>query len=185
MNERFIRAFYFTLKNEGGLSDDPQDPGGTTKYGISLEFLNQLFKKGTIEADINQDGRIDKEDIKLLNIDFVKRAYHEEFWKKIEKISDDYLAIKLFDSAVNLGLGQAVKLLQDVLGVAKDGILGPVTINALSKNNINSVIRNYVNRLICFYSKLAFFNPKLNKFLKGWINRAKRMPNHEVCNAQN
>jgi lysozyme family protein len=62
----FEKAMMYTAKYEGmdKYTDDPLDSGGATKYGISINFAEdtddfELF-------DMDNDGDIDKEDIKLL-----------------------------------------------------------------------------------------------------------------------
>jgi len=35
MDERFLKAVEMVLAHEGGYVNDPNDPGGETKYGIS------------------------------------------------------------------------------------------------------------------------------------------------------
>lgn len=176
-NETFLKAFCYVLKNEGGYVDDPDDSGGATKYGISLQFLKNCFKNGSIYADINSDGKIDKNDIIEMDLGKARYLYYQEFWTSVNSIPDDDIAIKVFDTAVNIGTGNAIKLLQKALGVEKDGILGPITINAIKKGNKNKILMDFVEALSCHYYKIAFWNrPKSEKYIRGWIARAKRLP---------
>ena len=50
---------------EGGYVDDPDDPGGATRFGISLRLLKKMGKLG----DIDGDGDIDADDIRRLSSD--------------------------------------------------------------------------------------------------------------------
>lgn len=45
------------LKAEGGIVNDPDDPGGPTNYGVTLKTLKRLGH------DLNQDGRVDIADL--------------------------------------------------------------------------------------------------------------------------
>lgn len=173
----FLRAFEYTLQNEGGYVDDPNDSGGKTKFGISMNFLKSSFKNGSIYADIDHNGTINDNDIYVLNEDHAKQLYFLEFWKKVEKIPHDVLAIKVFDAAVNIGLAKAIKPLQRLLNVKADGIVGPKTIQAIRTNNVNKILQQYIDLLKTYYYKVAFWNkPKSEKFLKGWLKRASRIP---------
>ena len=49
------------LKAEGGIVNDPDDPGGPTNYGVTLKTLKRLGH------DLNQDGRVDIADLKQLS----------------------------------------------------------------------------------------------------------------------
>jgi hypothetical protein len=57
----FERAMSFTGKWEGGFVNDPKDPGGATKYGISLRFLRDLAPE---LGDVDGDGDVDADDVR-------------------------------------------------------------------------------------------------------------------------
>ena len=48
------------VAREGGFVDDPDDPGGATKYGVTLSTLKRLG------IDLTRDGHIDRADLKQL-----------------------------------------------------------------------------------------------------------------------
>jgi lysozyme family protein len=39
---QFDACVAFVLANEGGLSENPSDPGGCSNFGISLRFLREV-----------------------------------------------------------------------------------------------------------------------------------------------
>lgn len=85
----FDRVMDFVLKWEGGLSVDPNDPGGTTKYGISQRA--------------NPDV-----DVPNLTVEEAKEIYRERYWDRIGGDSLDYgTALSLMDFAVHSGVGTA------------------------------------------------------------------------------
>ena len=105
----FADCIKIILTEEGGLSVDARDPGGTTKYGISQRAYPSL-------------------DIRALTLDDATTLYHRDYWTPIR--GDDFpagLALLLLDTAVNMGPATAVKLLQTTLQVTADGIPGPNT----------------------------------------------------------
>ena len=40
MTDKFLKCIPIILRNEGGFVNNKRDPGGATKFGISLRFLN-------------------------------------------------------------------------------------------------------------------------------------------------
>lgn len=173
----FELAIPIILKHEGLLVDDPSDAGGITNYGISLRFLlstGDLNKDGLPDGDIDNDGDIDAEDIKKLNIIDAKKLYKLYWWDKYgyDAIESPAIAAKVFDLAVNMGAKQAHKCLQRALRANKltvddDGLLGIKTFKA-----VNQVI--YVSLIAALRSEAAGFYRSLNKpkYLNGWLNRA-------------
>jgi lysozyme family protein len=83
----------------------------------------------------------------------------------------DKLAIAHFDTIVNTGITQGAKFLQRCLNVKDDGIVGPGTLAALAASDQNSLIPGYLDQRRFFYQKIVLVNPKLQEFLKGWLNR--------------
>lgn len=178
MTETFLKAFHFTMENEGGYVEDSNDPGGATNLGISQAFLKQVYAKGMKEVDFNNDGIIDRRDIKdVEKYGLVQMLYKEEFWEKVKDIPDEDLAIKVFDASVNIGPKKAIKILQGVVNTTPDGIIGPMTIKAINKFNPSQLLKSFIDGLKLYYYQLCFKNRKLDKFLKGWIRRAERLPN--------
>lgn len=91
----FDLAVELVLKHEGGLVDNPQDPGGLTNFGISLRSYPQL----------GEDG------IRKLTADDAKAIYLRDFWKPwMMGAPDQRLANVLLDSAVNQGMNTALQL---------------------------------------------------------------------------
>jgi len=124
MSDRFERAFAILKGHEGGYSSDPTDWGNWTggrpgvgvlkgsKFGISAKSYPKL-------------------DIANLTIDDARAIYRRDFWAKLR--CDDLppaLALLVFDSAVNNGVRAAAKWMQQAAGVARDGVVGPLTVNA-------------------------------------------------------
>ena len=52
--ERFERIFDYLLRVEGGYSDDENDKGGKTKYGITEEEARDFGYKGNMQ-DLTKD----------------------------------------------------------------------------------------------------------------------------------
>lgn len=176
MNSTLDRALEVVRRHEGGKTNDPHDPGGPTAYGWSLRTLETL---GLDLADVDRDGDIDADDVSAFTWEHARALYIREFWDRLglERLPAD-LAVKLFDSAVNLGPRQAVRLLQRALRaclveVQEDGVLGPVTIAATRKVSPESALLTALRAENAgFYRRLVARNPDLERYLEGWIRRA-------------
>lgn len=165
----FDDYFNVILKHEGGFSDHSADPGGATKYGVSIVFLKGLTLD---EGDINNDGVIDRNDIVALTIDESKAIYQKHFWNplNLDGISDETLKLHLFDHGVNAGTRTAVKLLQRILGLTDDGQLGPATTGAANSYS-NDIVEDYKIARQNYYIAIIQKNPSLAVFKNGWFNR--------------
>ena len=127
----FKRAMEFTLKWEGGYSNDPDDPGGETKYGIS--------KKSHPECDI-----------KNLSEQEAIQIYISDYWLASGCESVGYpMNLVVFDSAVNCGSGTAKGWLrksttpQDLIALRKEYYLSLVK----KKPALKKFLKGWLNRI--------------------------------------
>lgn len=174
MSDVFDKAFFYAMTNEGHASytNDPDDHGGPTKWGITLATMKADGQ------DLDFDGDVDADDVKLIDESVAKTIYHNRYWGPIQgsKITNERIAIKLFDHAVNMGPVKAIRIAQEALnefgyGLVADGKIGPVTLNALNTVDEDQFLLMYMTKLTDFYRSL-----NQPKFLKGWTARARRMP---------
>ena len=189
-SSNFEKAIPLVLKHEGKLSDDTDDKGGITKYGISLRFLKGLIKEYPdflTEFDLNKNQIIDAYDIRHMTISEATDLYRTQWWNKYGycRIENQLIATKIFDFSVNMGTKKAVKLAQETINkmnlgiyLKVDGIFGQNTINVL--NGLNEIgrkrfLQEYVKGAIYFYEYLSKTHPVYKKFLRGWIRRAKEL----------
>lgn len=100
----FETALAFVLKHEGGYVNDPQDPGGETKYGISKRAYPNL-------------------DIKGLTEDGAKAIYRRDYWDRSGSEALGALGLIHFDTAVNMGVGMAKALFQAASGLEDYALL--------------------------------------------------------------
>jgi lysozyme family protein len=144
----FDEAFARLIGNEGGYVNDPRDPGGETKFGISKRAY----------PDVN---------IASLTVDGAKAIYYRDFWKPL---ADAHPAIKfqVFDFAVNSGIQTAIRKLQAAIGVADDGHWGPVSDAAMQAMDVSDVIMLFVAERLDFWRKLKTWPT----FGAGWAGRA-------------
>lgn len=95
MDESFEWAVKFVLDHEGGYVNDPSDPGGETKYGISKASYPNV-------------------DIANLTVDQAKAIYRRDYWKPVGAGAQPQdIALALFDFAVNAGVARAQRFWRD------------------------------------------------------------------------
>ena len=169
------------VAREGSYVNDPADPGGATKHGVTIRTLRRL------KMDLDGDGDIDVGDVKQLTPAHAREIFLKHYFER-PRICDlpECMHETVFDMYVNAG-AQAVKILQKLLcemgqEVAVDGVIGPQTraacmvAQAASPRHLTDAYgiarRNY-------YYGLGDARPSLRKFARrrdggkgGWIVRA-------------
>ena len=169
------------VSREGGYVNDPDDPGGATKYGVTIGTVKRLG------FDKNKDGKLNAEDVKLLTKQDAVNIFlkHYFYRPKIDRLPEPVQA-SVFDMYVNSG-GNAIKILQRLLNemgakLVVDGALGPKSIGAcqqIYKEAPNHLADAYGIARRNFYFRLADHRPKSRKYARtraggkgGWIKRA-------------
>ena len=165
----FEEALVFVLRNE-----DPHlsgvvtnDSGGRTRFGIAERFHPQLgdeFYNGSSESAVER----------------AREIYRSEYWRAIrgDEISDQAIATKLLDMAVNMGARQAIVLCQQALNamefqLREDGIYGARTLAAINRANGALLAVHLRESCASFYQHLAAVRPDAEQYLHGWLARAK------------
>ena len=158
----FIDALPFILRWEGGYVNHPADPGGATNKGVTQRvYDNWRTRQGRPLRDVRQ-----LEDVELHAI------YEAGYWLPPRcDLLQRRMDLVQFDTAVNMGVGRAVRMLQASLGCAVDGDFGPTTQKAAETCDLGSMIVTYCDLREAYYRALAEKRPKLKVFLKGWMNQ--------------
>lgn len=142
---RFHQAVELVLQHEGGFVNHPRDPGGATKFGITRETLSRARGRPASLKDVRELTRTE-----------AITVYRRLYW---DVLRADELPpgpdLAVFDLAVNSGPVQAVRMLQDVLGVAADGIVGPITLRAAWQADPAETIRRLTRARLGFLGRLA------------------------------
>lgn len=125
---RFDECLKFVLGREGGTSNDPNDAGKLTSRGITQATCAKAHARGLVGTG---------DPTKLTNEE-VRAIYREFYWRAAGcGHLPEPLDLVVFDEAVNCGVGQAVRDLQDAMNrllaskIAVDGGFGPQTLAAL------------------------------------------------------
>lgn len=157
---RFKASLEFVGKWEGIYSDDKDDPGGATKYGITQKTLSEYCGR-----------KVSKQEVQDLTYDRAKTIYHTLYWQKAYCTAlPAGLDTIMFDCAVNQGVPTAKKILQQTLKLKPDGIFGIKTMAAISmldQVSTKDLSRDFLARRAVRYANLLTFW----KYGFGWFRR--------------
>lgn len=147
--DSFARALEFVLAREGGLVDDKNDPGGTTKYGISAKAYPDL-------------------DIKNLTIAKASEIYRKDYWEPNWCDQLPYwAAFAMFDTSINMGRHHAVCCLQKTAGLRDDGKLSSELLRTIKHLDPHDGLADYLSYRLVRYANLAGWP----RFGRGWARR--------------
>lgn len=143
----FDEAFDRLIGHEGGYSNDPNDPGGETNWGISKRSYPTV-------------------DIRNLTREGAKGIYLRDFWDCVQGIPSS-VKFQVFDAAVNHGIERAICLLQRAVGVADDGQWGPYSTGVAETMSESDILMLFIAERAEFFTKLKNW-PHHGK---GWIRK--------------
>lgn len=163
--DRFDLIFKYILKVEGGYSNDKNDKGGETKYGIIKEEARRNGYYGAM---------------KDLPLSFAKEVFRKKYYNKyfLDEIKDDRVALSITDWVINSGIW-ALKKAQSTLNelgfnLVVDGKFGNKTLETLNTVDPNKFLSAYHRNQRQFYRNIVAYNPTQKEFLQGWLNRVER-----------
>lgn len=160
MQRNFPEALKLVLKHEGGYVNHPRDPGGATNKGVIQATYNSYRKAN------GQSTR----SVRDITNEEVADIYKKRYWNAVRgdelPSGVDYA---VFDFGVNSGPSRAIKFLQRVVNVDDDGVLGPMTMDAISRKSAASTIHTLCDRRLAWLKTLGHWGT----FGKGWTNRVK------------
>lgn len=159
------------LDREGrAFTDRPNDRGGPTHFGVTLPALAQWHRRrGLPPATLADLRALDEPGARLL--------YRELYivGPRFDRIADSLLRHNLVDAGVLHGRGWAARRLQEVLGVAVDGIVGPKTLGAIARSPVKAALNlRFTRRRIDRVVRIVRADPTQLEWLVGWTNRANR-----------
>ncbi len=169
------------VAREGGFVNDPDDPGGATKFGVTIHTMRRLG------LDLNNDGRVNVADVRRLTRAQAEEIFIEHYFRRpgIARLPE-MLQASVFDMFVNAG-ANAVRILQRLLvqmgqDVVVDGLIGPQTVQAAqaaARAAPEYIADAYGIARRNYYFRLADRRPASRKYARtraggkgGWSRRA-------------
>lgn len=148
--------------HEGGYVNNPDDPGGATKYGITQR-----------DADVVWPGL----NVKDLTLEQAQEFYFtttkpERYWNPLyASIASQQACNKIFDLGVLFGVEESVKMAQAAAGTDQDGDFGPATLDCINKTAEDEFLSSFKLGFLQYVQLIVQKNSHLVLFQNGWINR--------------
>lgn len=151
-------------KWEGGYSNHPNDSGGCTMKGITINTFKKYFGDEKTCSDLRN----------ITNEQWIY-VFEKGYWNpcKADKINNQTIANIIVDWAWGSGVKTAIKKIQQILNIEDDGVVGNQTLNAINSSNQEELFNNIYNTRENYYYNICDNNPSQKVFLKGWLNRLK------------
>lgn len=162
----FNRALAYVLQQEGGYSDNPNDSGGPTNYGITQAVAQAHGYTG---------------DMQDIDMDTVSSIYQSDYWDNwnLGQIPAQGLATSIFSLHVNMGGGAATVVQAALADLGwtgnQDGAWGPQTLAGVLAADANGLTTAISQEAANYYQDLAARKPKDQEFLAGWLSRAAQL----------
>jgi lysozyme family protein len=146
------------LAHEGGYSDHPSDPGGPTKYGITIATFRRWVNPAASTADL-----------KAMSMSQAKGLYRAHYW---DALGCDRLPAGLdyavFDYGVNSGTARAATVVRRIAGIEGAGApLDTATLSALGRGEAAGLIGRLCDERLAFLKNLKTWPV----FGRGWARR--------------
>ena len=150
----------FILSHEGGFSNDKNDHGGATMKGVTLATFRSVYGQG---KTVN--------DLKKITTEQWNNIFKKYYWDKCnaDLIDNQSIANMLVDFAWHSGVSKATEVIQKIVGVTADGIIGRVTIGAINGfNRGDKVLFDLLKQV-----RMVYLRSRKNwKYFKnGWTTR--------------
>lgn len=161
MNANFDSCLGLVLGYEGGFVNNPKDPGGMTNLGVTRHVW-----EGWIGHPVTD------RDMRCLMPSDVRPLYMAKYWD-MNKCGDlpNGIDLVVFDTSVNSGVTRAARILQQVLQLDDDGIIGPKTLHGASTVDAKGIIEAYCDTRIAFLKSLGTWR----YFGNGWSARVEKL----------
>lgn len=152
----------FIRKWEGGFANHPADPGGATKWGVTLDTFRSFYGSYKTVSDLKN--------MTEYQWDYI---FIRGFWDKAlaTQIVSQSVANMIVDWGWHSGMKTSIKAAQKILGCTQDGIMGPITMGFINRTNARDLFNKLYDARKKYYENIVAKKPQMKVFLKGWMNR--------------
>lgn len=164
-------AFNYVFANEGGYTNNPNDSGGPTKFGITIKTLCEWH-------GCQQSSK----DVQALDIETAKKIYEKNYWTPLgcHEIQSVGVATCLFDTGILYGITAARALADRVAVICKSPVKSMLSSDERLIASINAIdpgefITTYRMLVLSRIDWIIHNNQRDVVFRRGWSNRADRL----------
>ena len=152
------------LQIEGGFVNHPEDKGGITNMGVTLDTYREYC---------GQEKTV--KDLQNMSYGTWQKIMKDLYWDKVkgDDIDNQALAEIIADWAVNSG-AKGIRKVQEILGCKPDGIVGPITLSLINTSDPETLHDRIWKARQQFYINIVKRNPSQKVFMNGWMNRLNR-----------
>lgn len=149
------------IQLEGGYTNHPDDQGGPTNQGVTLN---------TYRSYCGQEKTI--KDLRNMSYGIWCDIMKDMYWDKClaDKIENQSVAEMLVDWCVNSGF-VGLRKVQEIVGTKPDGIAGPKTLAAINGADAKELFDRIMAARKQFFINIVKRNPNQKVFINGWMNR--------------
>lgn len=151
------------LKSEGvDFTNDPDDRGGPTKFGVTQATLSRWLGRAASIADVQS-----------LDIDTARKIYARKYMDDTgyRAITNPALRFLITDSGVQHGPRRASRWIQQAVGANDDGVFGPMSRAAVASFPADVAYREVLATRCRFYGRIIARDRSQAKYALGWARR--------------
>lgn len=159
MKQTYDEAMQKVFADEGGYTNDAADPGGPTNWGITIYDARLYWKPNATASDVKSMPKSVAEEIYRKH--YANDVHYDDLPPGV-----DYAVL---DYGINSGVVRAKKVLQRLCQAPVDGVIGPITIADVQKQDPVKLINAIYDERLSFLRSLRTWGT----FGKGWSRRCK------------
>src|SRR5260370_30503314 len=159
MKDTYAKAMVKVFEDEGGYSNDPGDPGGPTKYGITIHDVRLYLNSHATAQD--EKGLTKEQAQEIYDKHYATPLHYNDLPAGV-----DYA---ILDYGINSGIGRAARVLQRIVGAHQDGSIGEETLKDAAQMDPVKLINSIYAERLRFLRGLRTWGI----FGKGWGRRCR------------
>ena len=159
----FAACRAWLIPEEGGLSDDPHDPGGRTYEGIEQTEYDAWCRLCHMPPG----------DVAKASEAVITSIYRVQYWIPYCSTLPPGVNLVFFDISVNQGQNPAVVFLQRSLGISADGHWGVITAAAVKDiNNGGAISKEVIEEMTALRVSRYKGTRNFKRYGHDWLKRA-------------
>jgi lysozyme family protein len=155
--DNYEEALKRLLAHEGGYSNHPSDPGGPTRFGITIHDYRKYVKPDASAADV-----------RAMPLAHAKAIYRDRYWDAMRcDALPAGLDYAVFDYGVNSGVSRAVKVLRRLVGLSESAQMNDAVIADVRRHDAADLVARLCDERLAFLKRLRTWPV----FGAGWSRR--------------